>query len=101
MIRSGGNARLVINGRVLVDSKSNMHEMDYTITLTAKDLAFRERARSAGIPSMMVSMYAEALQRLVEDEREECAKLCEEVDGRLTHYRAPDCAVAIRARGEK
>ena len=27
MIRSGGNARLVINGRVLVDSKSNMHEM--------------------------------------------------------------------------
>ena len=84
-----------------MDSKSNMHEMDYTITLTAKDLAFRERARSAGIPSMMVSMYAEALQRLVEDEREECAKLCEEVDGRLTHYRAPDCAVAIRARGEK
>jgi hypothetical protein len=34
-------------------------------------------------------------------EREECARLCEEVDGRLTHYRAPDCAVAIRARGEK
>ena len=34
-------------------------------------------------------------------EREECAKLCEEVDGRLTHYRAPDCAIAIRARGEK
>jgi len=34
-------------------------------------------------------------------EREECAKLCEEVDGRITHYRAPDCAVAIRARGEK
>jgi hypothetical protein len=34
-------------------------------------------------------------------EREECAKLCEEVDGRLTHYRAPDCVVAIRARGKK
>ena len=33
-------------------------------------------------------------------EREECAKLCEEVDGRITHYRAPDCAVAIRARGK-
>ena len=49
-----------------------MHEMDYTVTLTAKDLAFRERARAAGVPSMVVSMYAEALQRLVEDEREEC-----------------------------
>jgi len=32
-------------------------------------------------------------------EREECAKVCEEVDGRITHYRAPDCAAAIRARG--
>jgi hypothetical protein len=34
-------------------------------------------------------------------EREECAKLCEEVDGRLTRNRAPDCAVAVRRRGEK
>jgi hypothetical protein len=34
-------------------------------------------------------------------EREICAKLSEEVDGRLTRNRAPDCAVAIRARGEK
>ena len=46
-----------------------MSEMDYTVTLTAKDLEFRERARAAGIPSMVVSMYAGALQRLVEDER--------------------------------
>jgi hypothetical protein len=45
-----------------------MHEMDYTVTLTAKDLAFRERARAAGIPSIVVSMYAGALQRLVEGE---------------------------------
>lgn len=46
----------------------------------------------------------ESLERFAElvaaHEREACAKLCEEVDGRLTHYRAPDCAVAIRARGE-
>jgi len=34
-------------------------------------------------------------------EREECAKVCEEVDGRITHYRAPDCAVEIRKRGTK
>lgn len=110
MIRSGGNAKLVINGRVLVDSKTNMHEMDYTITLTAKDLAFRERARAAGIPSMMVSMYAGALQRLVEDEREECAKVCDSVAQRMddegegpTGYIGwvDDCAFNIRARGEQ
>jgi hypothetical protein len=41
------------------------------------------------------------VQKAVEAEREECAKVCEEVDGRITHYRAPDCAAAIRSRGEK
>ena len=80
-----------------------MHEMDYTVTLTAKDLAFRERAREAGIPAIVVSMYAGALQKLVEDEREECAKLCDDQKRfdarwnmaclRLSKY--------IRARGEK
>jgi hypothetical protein len=34
-------------------------------------------------------------------EREECAKVCEEVDDRLTEFHALDCAVAIRRRGEK
>jgi hypothetical protein len=34
-------------------------------------------------------------------EREECAKVCEEVDDRLTEFHALDCAVAIRARGDK
>lgn len=38
---------------------------------------------------------------VAEQEREACARLCEEVDGRLTHYRAPNCAAAIRARGQK
>ena len=46
-----------------------MDEMTYTVTLTAKELAFRERAREAGIPAIVVSMYAEALQRLVDKER--------------------------------
>jgi hypothetical protein len=91
-----GEAQLP-NGKTMT-----MHEMDYTVTLTAKDLAFRERARSAGIPSMLVSMYAGALQRLVEDEREECAKVAAawqtDVLNPLYHC---DCATAIRARGEK
>jgi len=34
-------------------------------------------------------------------EREECAKLCEEVGDRDTDTHAYDCAVAIRAKGEK
>ena len=77
-------------------------EMDYTVTLTAKDLAFRERARAAGIPRIVVSMYAEALQRLVEDEREECAKIAEEWSVGIDDPRYQcDCATAIRARGEK
>ena len=78
-------------------------EMDYTVTLTAKDLAFRERARAAGIPAMVVSMYAEALQRLVEGEREACAKwadlVAREIDN--THNTASYIASGIRARGEK
>jgi hypothetical protein len=85
-----------------------MHEMDYTVTLTAKDLAFRERARAAGIPSMLVSMYAGALQRLVEDEQEACAKVCEAGVVQTNNWDASDynkaCeirAAAIRNRGEK
>jgi len=46
-----------------------MDEMTYTVTLTAKELAFRERAREAGIPAIVVSMYEGALQRLVDKER--------------------------------
>ena len=47
-----------------------MGEMTYTVTMTAKELAFRERARKAGIPAIVVSMYAGALQRLVDSERQ-------------------------------
>ena len=34
-------------------------------------------------------------------EREECAKVCDEVGDRDTDTHAYDCAAAIRARGEK
>jgi hypothetical protein len=101
---TNGEAQLP-NGKTM-----NREDMDYTVTLTAKDLEFRERARSAGIPAMVVSMYAGALQKLVEDEREECAKLCDSVAQRMddegegpTGYIGwvDDCAVAIRERGKK
>ena len=42
-----------------------------------------------------------ALDKVVKEEREACAQVCEEVDDRLTEFHALDCAVAIRARGEK
>jgi hypothetical protein len=45
-----------------------MDEIDITVTLTEKELAFRERAREAGLPTIVVSMYAGALQRLVDKE---------------------------------
>ena len=53
---------------------------------------------STGFSAEVAIRFAELVAA---HEREECARVCEEVDGRLTHYRAPDCAVAIRARGEK
>ena len=78
---------------------------DVVVMLTAKELAFRERARAAGVPSMVVSMYAEALQRLVEDEREECAKVCDDEADDGTEGEWDSCcrnvARQIRARGEK
>jgi len=83
-----------------------MDEMTYTVTLTAKELAFRERAREAGIPAIVVSMYAGALQKLVEDEREECAKVCEDDRTQAMEWFGRSrpgghFAAAIRARGEK
>ena len=76
---------------------------DVIVTLTTKELAFRERARAAGVPSMAVSMYAEALQRLVEDEREACAKWADLVAREMdnTNNTASYIASGIRARGEK
>jgi len=63
-------------------------------------------AREAGFADGVVDIvgfegFANFAALVAAHEREECAKLCEEVDGRITHYRAPDCAVAIRARVEK
>jgi hypothetical protein len=45
-----------------------MIQTNITVTLTEKELAFRERAREAGLPTIVVSMYAGALQRLVDKE---------------------------------
>ena len=62
-----------------------MDEMDITVTVTEKELAFRERAREAGLPTIVVSMYAGALQRLVDKERPWVGLTDEEV-GEFTAY---------------
>lgn len=72
---------------------------DITVTLTEEECAFRQAARDAGIPSLMVSMYAGALRKLVDAEREACAKLADEWPrGHDDVYLLAD---AIRARGQK
>jgi hypothetical protein len=44
-----------------------------------------------------VEKFAELVRA---DEREACAKLCDELFADVPPYSAPDCAAAIRARGQ-
>ena len=72
--------------------------MEADATFTDKDVELYERATAAGIPTVIVSMYKTALQKLIADEREECAKVCDEYnDGRYANT-ADLCAAAIRNR---
>lgn len=52
----------------------NPEDYEVEVTLTAKDLEFYDTAEKAGVPRIVVSMYREALQRLVAAERERIAK---------------------------
>ncbi len=79
-------------------------DLKVTVTLTAEDLAFYDQAKTAGIPSLLVSMYSGALKRLVasavEAERKACAQVCEVLTPTDINGVCP-VAAAIRARGEK
>jgi len=72
-----------------------------------------EMAREAGFATSWTEAAGEALERFAElvrsDEREACAKVCEDIyndpkghDGYDCYYTRPylECADAIRARGE-
>ena len=50
------------------------------------------------VDGLDVAKFAELVRA---DEREECAKLCDEMPLKSLSARASDCAAAIRARGEK
>ena len=45
-------------------------DMEVTVTVTPEDMEFRARAKAAGLPNVLISMYGSALRRLVADERE-------------------------------
>jgi hypothetical protein len=79
--------------------------LDFTVTLTAEDAKFTDEAVAAGVPLIVVSMFRDALRKLVASEREACAKVAE--NGRFLHDDSPEarfgksCAAAIRARGQE
>lgn len=78
-------------------------DMEVTVTVTPEDMEFRARAKAAGLPDVLISVYGTALKRLVADEREACAKVCEThtVDDVLVGVGiAQSCATTIRARGQ-
>ena len=67
-------------------------DKEVSVTVTPEDMEFRARAKAAGLPDVLISVYGSALRRLVADEREACAKVCD----RYTHGQW--FARAIRSR---
>ena len=77
-------------------------DIEATVEVPPQDMEFRARAKAAGLPDVLISMYGSALRRLVDDEREACAQVCEETTAAWTQHLynsgCMDCAAAIRAR---
>ena len=77
-------------------------DKEVTVTVTPQDMEFRARAKAAGLPDILISMYGTALRKLIAAEREACAKVCDVravQDGWEGCY-ADECAAEIRARGK-
>ena len=45
-------------------------DREVTVTVTPEDMDFRNRAKAAGLPDILISMYGTALRKLIADERE-------------------------------
>jgi hypothetical protein len=67
--------------------------LDFTVTLTAEDAKFTDEAVAAGVPLIVVTMFRDALRKLVAAEREACAVIAFNAKTYL------EAAAAIRARG--
>ena len=66
------------------------------VTLTPEDIALYDRARAINLPTIVVSMYGDRIKMLLAEEREACAKVCED----SVEYAGDTLAEAIRARGQ-
>lgn len=84
-------------------------DKEVTVEVTPEDMEFRARAKAAGLPDVLISVYGTALRRLVADEREACAAFLDrgvDLSDLAEHpawqrYSADlltACAAAIRAR---
>jgi hypothetical protein len=75
-------------------------ERDFTVTLTPEDVELYNRARAINLPTIVMSMYGDRIKMLLDEEREACAKVCEETDDGTPYNLAEECARNIRARGQ-
>lgn len=73
-----------------------MIEHDVTVTLTPEDIELYDRARAINLPTIVVSMYGDRIKMLLAQEREACAKVCED----SVEEAGDELAWQIRARGQ-
>ena len=66
------------------------------VTITSEDIALYTRARAINLPAIVVSMYGDRIKILIAEEREACAKVCEN----SVEYAGDTLAELIRARGK-
>jgi hypothetical protein len=59
-----------------------------------------QRGYATGHGNTIEDLLQELEWQVAEREREACAKVCEELFADVPPYSAPDCAFAIRARGD-
>lgn len=71
-----------------------MNDPEVEVILTPERIKLYERAMVIGLPAIVVSMYGDRIQKLIDDEREACLN-CYSPDDT-----AEDWADKIRARGQ-
>ena len=78
-----------------------MIERDVTVTLTAEDIELYDRARAIHLPAIVVSMYGDRIQKLIDDERNACAAIARQWDADHPASNYGGCiANLIEARGQ-
>jgi hypothetical protein len=55
-----------------------MNDHEVTVILTKKRIRLYERAIVLGVPEIVISMYGDSIQKLLDDKREACAALVDE-----------------------